>query len=108
MGPFILFPLLFLITALVTPTVKTPVDPLFAIIISLAVIGAFLIAMLIGWVKKFPRWVFPYWGFIVLVTIYVYNFTGTMAGYQVRGDWWAWMPIVKKPFLRRSGVAIWV
>ena len=47
-----------------------------------------------GWVKEFPRWVFPYWGFALLITLYIRNFTGTIAGYQVRGDWWAWIPLV--------------
>ena len=56
-------------------------------------IGILLILLVVGWVKDFPRWVFPYWGFVLLITLYIRNFTGTIAGYQVRGDWWAWMPL---------------
>jgi hypothetical protein len=92
--PFLLFPVIFLLAMLLAPLFQDMPDPIWGLYISLGVIGVFLVIMLVGWVKNFSRWVFPYWGFILLVSLYVYKFTGTMAGYQVRGDWWAWMPVV--------------
>jgi hypothetical protein len=92
-APFLLFPLILLTSALISPFIKAPVDPVVGLYLSLGVIGVFLILMLAGWVQNFPRWVFPYWGFILVISLYVSEFTGTMAGYQVRGDWWAWIPV---------------
>jgi len=91
--PFLLFPLVFLLGAILTPFIKNPPDPAIGLGITFGVLGILLIVMVAGWVKEFPRWVFPYWGFILLITLYMRNFTGTVFGYQVRGDWWAWMPV---------------
>jgi multisubunit Na+/H+ antiporter MnhG subunit len=93
LGPTSLFPLVFLMGVILTPFLKGLKDPAPGLGIAFAVIGMILIAMVAGWVKNFPRWVFPYWGFALLISLYVYEFTGTMAGQQVRGDWWAWMPL---------------
>ncbi|MBN1451903.1 MAG: hypothetical protein JW963_12875 [Anaerolineales bacterium] len=91
--PFLLFPLVFLLGAILTPFIENPPDPAFALGITFGVLGVLLIIMVAGWVKEFPRWVFPYWGFILLITLYMRNFTGTIFGYQVTGDWWAWAPV---------------
>jgi hypothetical protein len=92
--PFLLFPLVFLLSAILTPLIKKPPDPAFGLGITFGVLGVLLIIMVAGWVKEFPSWVFPYWGFILLITLYMRNFTGTVFGYQVRGDWWAWIPVI--------------
>ena len=91
--PFLIFPVVFLLAMLLTPFIQEVIDPIWGLYISLGVIGILLIVMLVGWVKNFPRWVFPYWGFILLISLYVNKYTATMAGYQVRGDWWAWIPL---------------
>ncbi len=93
LGPILLFPLVLLIGLLLALLVKDPASPAPGLGIALAAIGILLIVMVAGWVKDFPRWVFPYWGFTFLISLYVYKFTGTMAGQQVRGSWWAWMPL---------------
>ena len=91
--PFLLFPLIFLLSVILTPFIKNLPDPAIGLGIAFGVLGVLLIIMIAGWVKEFPSWVFPYWGFILLITFYMRNFTGTVFGYQVRGDWWAWMPV---------------
>ena len=92
--PFLLLPAIFLFGLLLSPFIKPQPEPALALGIFLSAIGGFLFAMLIGWVKGFPRWVFPYWGFILLITIYMGGFSGTVGGYWVDGDWWAWTPVV--------------
>ena len=92
--PFLLLPAIFLLGLLLSPFIKSQPEPALALGIFLSVIGGFLFAMLIGWVKGFPRWVFPYWGFILLITLYMRDFSGTIAGYWVEGSWWAWTPVV--------------
>ena len=94
LGPALLYPLGFLIGSILTPFLKDPLSPNFALGIMFAVVGILLVILLMGWVMDFPRWVFPYWGFVLLISLYVYTFTGTMFGYQVRGGWWAWMPLM--------------
>ena len=93
LGPFLFILVFLLIGILAIPLINVQAGPAIALGITLGMIGVFLIIMLAGWVKNFPRWVFPYWGFILLLSLYVYTFTGTMAGYRVRGDWWAWAPV---------------
>ena len=92
--PFLLLPLIFLLGAILTPLIKNPPDSAIGLGITFGVLGVLLIIMVAGWVKGFPRWVFPYWGFILLITLYMRTFTGTVFGYQVRGNWLAWMPVV--------------
>ncbi len=94
LGTFLIFPLGFLIALLLVPFLNAPIEPDLGLGITLAVIGILLIVMVAGWVQSFPRWVFPYWGFILTITLYMWKFTGTIAGYQVRGNWWAWTPLV--------------
>jgi len=91
--PFILLPVLFLFGLLLSLFITSQPKPILALGILLPVIVGFLFAMLIGWVKGFPRWVFPYWGFILLITLYIRDFSGTIAGYWVDGNWWAWTPV---------------
>jgi hypothetical protein len=92
--PFLLYPLIYPLGMLITPFISDSIDPIIGLYITLGIIGVLLIVMLAGWVREFPRWVFPYWGFILTITLYMRNFTGTMSGRQVRGDWWVWMPVV--------------
>lgn len=93
LGPFLFILVFLLIGILAIPLINVQAGPAIALGITLGMIGVFLIIMLAGWVKNFPRWVFPYWGFVLILSLYVYTFTGTMAGYQVKGDWWAWAPV---------------
>jgi hypothetical protein len=92
--PFLLLPTVYLFGLLLSPFINSQPDPTLALGIFLSILGVFLLAMLIGWVKGFPRWVFPYWGFILLVTLYMWGFSGTIAGYHVDGSFWAWTPLV--------------
>ena len=92
--PFLLLPAVFLFVLLLSPFFNSPPEPAFALAVFLSVIGGFLFAMLIGWVKGFPRWVFPYWGFILLIMIYMGGFSGTIGGNWVDGDWWVWTPVI--------------
>lgn len=91
--PFLLLPTLYLLSLLLTPFITSQPDTILALGLFLSIIGGFLLTMLIGWVKGFPRWVFPYWGFILLVTFYMRDFSGTIAGYWVDGSWWVWTPV---------------
>ena len=93
LGPLLLYPVLSLLGLIFAPFLANLSDPNVALGIMFAVIGACLIALVAGWVKRFPRWVFPYWGFALVVTLYMDGFTGTVAGYRVRGDWWVWAPL---------------
>ena len=92
--PLLLLPVLFLFVLLLSPFINSQPEPALALGILLSIIGGFLLAMLIGWVKGFPRWVFPYWGFILLITVYMRGFSGTIAGYWVDGNWWVWTPVI--------------
>jgi hypothetical protein len=94
LGPLLLYPVLSLLGLIFASFLANFNDPNIALGIMFAVIGACLIALVAGWVKSFPRWVFPYWGFALVVTLYMDGFTGTVAGYRVRGDWWVWAPLV--------------
>jgi hypothetical protein len=93
LGPFLFILVFLLIGLLAIPLMEVQAGPAIALGITLGMIGVFLIIMLAGWVKNFPRWVLPYWGFVLILSLYVYTFTGTMAGYWVTGDWWAWAPV---------------
>ncbi len=89
-----MFPLFFLLGLLLMPLLKDFNDPGFGLGILFTATGMVLAALVIGWVKDFPRWVFPYWGMALLISLYMHSFTGTIAGYQVRGGWWVWTPLV--------------
>jgi hypothetical protein len=94
LGPLLLFPVLYLLGIILAPFINDLNDPGLGLGITFSVIGIPLIILVAGWVKKFPRWCFPYWGFALLITLYMYKFTGTIAGYQVRGGVWVWGPLV--------------
>jgi hypothetical protein len=55
-------------------------------------IGIILLVLVAGWVKGFPRWVFPYWGFALLICVYLQHFSGTLFGYRFTGSWRVWIP----------------
>ncbi|MGD8403999.1 MAG: hypothetical protein PVJ21_10080 [Anaerolineales bacterium] len=92
--PFLLLPGIYLFGLLLSPFITSQPEPNLALGIFFSVIGGFLFAMLTGWVKNFSRWVFPYWGFILLITLYMRDFSGTIAGYWVDGSWWVWTPVI--------------
>ncbi|MFZ5821584.1 MAG: hypothetical protein ACOYYJ_16935 [Chloroflexota bacterium] len=94
LGFLLMFPLFFLLGLLLTPLLEDVNDPGFGLGILFTATGMVLAALVIGWVKDFPRWVFPYWGMALLISLYMHSFTGTIAGYQVRGGWWVWTPLV--------------
>jgi hypothetical protein len=91
--PFFLLPTIYLFSLLLSPFINSQPGPILALGIFLAIIGGLLFAILVGWVKGFPRWVFPYWGFILLIAIYMHDFSGTIAEYRVDGALWVWFPI---------------
>jgi hypothetical protein len=93
LGPLLFYPVLFFPVRVLAPLISNSTNPALGLVIFFAPIGACLIALVAGWVKRFPRWVFAYWGFALVVTLYMDGFTGTVAGYRVRGDWWVWAPL---------------
>ncbi len=93
LGFLLMFPLFLLVGLLLMPFLKDFQDPGFGLGILLTMVGMLLAALVIGWVKDFPRWVFPYWGMALLISLYMHSFTGTIAGYEVRGGWWVWTPL---------------
>jgi hypothetical protein len=68
-------------------------DPVFGLGLLFTVAGLLFIALLAGWVKSFPRWVFPYWGFALLISYYLFNFSGTISGQPFTGNWRVWIPL---------------
>jgi len=93
LGFLLMFPLFFLVGLVLMPFLKDFDDPRLGLGILFAVTGMLMAALVVGWVKDFPRWVFPYWGMALLISLYMHFFTGTIAGYQVRGGWWVWTPL---------------
>ena len=93
LGPFLLLPGFDLVWMLLTPYFDVSI-PEFGSLIGFSILGLFLIILVIGWVRDFPRWVFPYWGFLLLVGLYLQNFTGTLFGTQFTGSWLVWLPLV--------------
>lgn len=93
LGPGLFFPLVFLFVVPLTTLLGKMDNPYIALGVFLTLLGIFLILMVAGWTKNFPRWVFPYWGFILVIIFYLRNFNGTIAGHEFTGDWWAWMPL---------------
>jgi hypothetical protein len=93
LGPFLLLTVLFLLVLLLTPFISNLNDPTIGLVIQLGVVLILLVVLLAGWVKNFPRWVFPYWGFALTITLYFFHFTGTVSGYPFRGNWRVWIPL---------------
>lgn len=91
--PFLLLPFINLLGIILISILKVPNLPIIGNGITLAVIGMLLIVMIVGWIKGFPRWCFPYWGFVLLVTFYLQNFKGTVFGLPFQGNWWVWIPV---------------
>lgn len=92
LGP-ILIAMLDLLAMILARFTKYLNDPVFALGLQFTLLGLLLIALLAGWVKNFPRWVFPYWGFALLISFYFYNFSGTISGQWFTGDWRVWIPL---------------
>jgi uncharacterized membrane protein (DUF485 family) len=85
--PFLLWPLLLLFRQWMT-------NPSFGAAITVFMLSILLVALLIGWVKGFPRWCFPYWGFVILIALYFQNFRGTIFGKSFSGSWLVWIPLL--------------
>jgi hypothetical protein len=94
LGPFLLVPVILLLAIILTPFLHAQNTPEPGVGFTFAFIGILLIVLIVGWVKAFPRWVFPYWGFVLLITLYFQNFTGTISGYPFRGSWRVWIPLL--------------
>ena len=92
--PCLLYPIIYLLALLLAPLFRLIHNPDLGIVFTLIVVGLLLTLMTVGWVKGFPRWVFPYWGFVLLIAIYMQGFSGTIAGYQFDGNWLVGMPLL--------------
>ena len=93
LGPFLLFAAFFAFVFILPFFLSDMSNPTYGLVAQLIVVGLVLIVLFAGWVKDFPRWVFPYWGFALVITLYMYGFTGTISGHPFRGDWRVWIPI---------------
>ena len=93
LGPFLLFAAFFALVFTLSFFLSDLSSPALGIGAQLTLVGLVLTALFAGWVKSFPRWVFPYWGFALIITLYFYGFTGTISGYPFRGDWRVWIPV---------------
>jgi hypothetical protein len=69
-------------------------NPGFGAAITVFILLILLVALLIGWVKGFPRWCFPYWGFVFLIVLYLQNFRGTIFGKPFTGNWLVLTPLL--------------
>ncbi len=87
LGPFLLWPLLILLR-------NWMADPSLAAAILIFILSLMLVALLVGWVKGFPRWCFPYWGFVFLIALYFQGFHGTVFGKPFTGSWLVWGPVL--------------
>ena len=85
LGPFLIWPLLFLLRNWITFK--------YGVAITVSVFLILFVALLAGWVKGFPRWCFPYWGFVILISLYFRNFHGTIFGKPFSGNWLVWAPV---------------
>lgn len=93
LGPFLVFTVLTVLVVILTRFLGDLAGPAFGIGLELALVALLLLALLAGWIKSFPRWVFPYWGFALTVTLYHFNFSGTIWGRPFTGDWRVWIPL---------------
>jgi hypothetical protein len=87
LGPFLVWPLLMLFRIWMTvPNLGTA--------ITFLILSLLLVALLVSWVRDFPRWCFPYWGFVFLVAFYFQGFRGTVFGRSFSGSWLVWLPVL--------------
>ena len=93
LGPFLLFAAFFAFVFILPFFLNDMNSPTFGLVAQLTLVVLMLTALFAGWVKGFPRWVFPYWGFALIITLYLYGFNGTISGYPFRGDWRVWIPV---------------
>ena len=92
-GPFLLLTAFFALAFIVPFFLNNLNNPGLGIGIQLGLAGLVLTALFAGWIKGFPRWVFPYWGFALLITLYFSGFSGTVSGQPFQGNWRVWIPI---------------
>jgi hypothetical protein len=75
----------------VSETAVKVIAPIWALIL----VGSFLAVLFAGWVKGFPRWAFPYWGFALVFSKIMVNAATPglpfFAGNELWG-WRAWVP----------------
>ena len=107
LGPFLLLPLYFglgvaLFALLGIGNNSETFRPLY-LVVGLGFFAILWVAVLAAWVRGFPRWSFSYWGFTLLIVLYLSNFSGTIFGYDFTGSWWVWVPVVIIPVI----VLIW-
>jgi len=93
LGPILLFTVLYVLGAIISSFFDNPNNPALGLGLLFTMAGAVLVALVAGWVKNFPRWVFPYWGFSLLITYYFYSFSGKVAGEPFAGDLRVWIPL---------------
>ena len=93
-GPFLLLPLIGLLGLILTPIAAQMSLPGLWTGIALVFFVAPLILIVAGWVKDFPRWCFPYWGFVLLILLYLQTFNGTIMDKAFKGDWRVWLVVV--------------
>jgi hypothetical protein len=94
LAPFLFFPLAFLLTAIPLLSSSFVISQAFSLGLMLIMVVGLFIALTVGWMRDFPRWVFPYWGFSLTVMIYMVNFRGTIAGYSFRGSPRLWLVLL--------------
>ena len=94
LGPFLLLPVIFLLGMLLAPLQNALNIPDLGLAFSLALFAMLLAALLVSWVQAFPRWSFPYWGYVLLISFYFQGFTGTVFGYAFTGSWRVWLPLI--------------
>ena len=103
LGPFLLLPLIYGIALVLQPGMKSSEAPYLARILSLgfflAALGFMWVALVTAWKKGFPRWTYPYLGFILLLVLYLSTFSGTLFGFYFNGSWWLWITVLVIPVI---------
>lgn len=91
LGPFMVIPAVYTLGMILAPAGLLAAA---GVAVPLFILGALLLALLVGWVQGFPRWVFPYWGFAGLIGLYIQGFTGAIGGKNFTGSWLVWAPLL--------------
>ncbi|MEJ2039659.1 MAG: hypothetical protein P8X55_12115 [Desulfosarcinaceae bacterium] len=103
LGPFLMLPLFFVIRLLLTPLLGAQEAPYLTRILLLAIflasLGFMWVVLVSAWKKSFPRWSFPYLGFLFLVILYLSTFSGTIFGFDFSGSWWLWILVLAIPVI---------